>query len=229
MISTKTLIEQNNEKRELLTKENEKYYDDLLLYIRLQMRLSERQSEEILMELLDHLLDGQKEGKTAIEIFGNDPKGYADEIISQIPQKELRNEVSFYGQIALNLLGWVLMIRGLIYLVIHPFKEVDQSFSLFSFLIIGVVILLYIVFVIWFVFKTIRRSLFKEGVRQPNWKDSIQVGIAGGAGMLIVILVARFLPKMGPSIFFPWYVSLIFGALFWMVSRYMDKKMKANF
>ena len=33
------------------------------------------------MEMLDHLLDGQKEGKSAHDIFGDDPKRFADEII----------------------------------------------------------------------------------------------------------------------------------------------------
>lgn len=63
------LIEENNRKRELLTPENEKYYDDMLIYIRLQWRLSEQQSEEVLMEILDHLLHGQEEGKTAKDMF----------------------------------------------------------------------------------------------------------------------------------------------------------------
>ena len=48
MIDAKFLIEENNRKRKLLTKDNEAFYDDLLIYIRLQMSLSEQQSEEVL-------------------------------------------------------------------------------------------------------------------------------------------------------------------------------------
>ncbi|WP_407638856.1 hypothetical protein [Bacillus niameyensis] len=36
VIDAKKLIEENNRKRELLTEENEKYYSDLMLYIRVQ-------------------------------------------------------------------------------------------------------------------------------------------------------------------------------------------------
>ena len=59
-MKAKQLIEENNRKREQLTPENEKYYGDMLIYIRLQLSLSEQQSEEVLMEMLDHLLDGQR-------------------------------------------------------------------------------------------------------------------------------------------------------------------------
>ncbi|MFK4996838.1 DUF1129 family protein [Bacillus sp. N9] len=87
-MNAKKLIEENNRKRELLTPANEAYYSDMLIYIRLQLTLSERQSEEVLMEMLDHLLDGQQDGKTAKDIFGHDPKAYADEIIEQLPKEK---------------------------------------------------------------------------------------------------------------------------------------------
>lgn len=87
MIEAKQLIEINNRKRSELTPENEKYYSDFLIYIRLQLFLSEQQSEEVLMEILDHLIEGQNDGKTAKLIFGNNPKEFADEIIRQIPNE----------------------------------------------------------------------------------------------------------------------------------------------
>ena len=77
MITIKELIKSNNEKRELLTEENEKYYSNLLVYIRSRLSLSDRSTEEVLMELLDHTLEGQVEGKTAEKIFGEDPKSFA--------------------------------------------------------------------------------------------------------------------------------------------------------
>ena len=78
--------------------ENEKYYSDMLIYIRLQLSLSEQQSEEVLMEMLDHLLDGQHEGKSAQDIFGADPKGYADEIIREFTEgTETRSNSLYFG------------------------------------------------------------------------------------------------------------------------------------
>lgn len=99
-MGVKKLIEENNRKRAMLTKENEKFYSDMLLYIRLQLSLSEQQSEEVLMEMLDHLLDGQEEGKTARDIFGPDPKTYADEIIAQLPREDMRSVFLFFLELS---------------------------------------------------------------------------------------------------------------------------------
>ena len=117
-MDAKKLIEENNRKRELLTPENEAYYSDMMIYIRLQWRLSEQQSEEVLMEMLDHLLEGQEEGKTAKDIFGNDPKGFADEIIEQLPKEKKREAVPFIAGIIGDTVSWVLMIRGVLLLVL---------------------------------------------------------------------------------------------------------------
>src|SRR5690606_18286594 len=111
-LDAKRLIEKNNKKRKLLTKENEKYYDDLLVYIRLHFTLSEQQTEEVLMEMLDHLIDGQKEGKAAKDIFGDDPLSYTDEIIEQLPKEDKRNIFQFVGGVIVNIIAWVLIIRG---------------------------------------------------------------------------------------------------------------------
>ena len=52
-MKAKQLIEENNRKRNLLNPENNHYYSDMLIYIRLNLSLSEQQSEEVLLEMLD--------------------------------------------------------------------------------------------------------------------------------------------------------------------------------
>ncbi|MGO1478994.1 DUF1129 family protein, partial [Senegalia sp. (in: firmicutes)] len=79
-MKTKELIKLNNEKREKLTDENLKYYEEVLIYIRSSLDKKEVETEEILAELLDHLLDAEENGKTAKEIFGASPTEYAKEI-----------------------------------------------------------------------------------------------------------------------------------------------------
>lgn len=224
MSSVNNLIEQNNEKRTLLTKENEQYYSDLMVYIRLQFQLSEQQSEEVLMELLDHLIDGQNEGKSAREIFGDDPKGFADEIINQLSREDMRNTVPFYAQIIINILGISLVIRGVILGILIPFVEVNEHVFPVTILLIGFVILLFIAIVISVIFHTIKASLFQfENGKKGKWKDSMKVGLAAGTGMALVILAARFLPDLGPKFFFPWYMSLVVGAIFWGIARVVKK------
>ena len=68
MMTEKEMVKLNN-KRELLTTENEAAYGDMLIYLRLTS-VPQKQMEELLLEILDHLLEAQEDGKTAHDIFG---------------------------------------------------------------------------------------------------------------------------------------------------------------
>ncbi|WAA12860.1 DUF1129 family protein [Fervidibacillus halotolerans] len=222
-MNSKHLIELNNRKRKLLTEENERYYSDMLLYIRLQFRLSEQASEEILMELLDHLLEGQKEGKTARDIFGDDPKAYADEIIRQLPNEKIRSTVPFITGLILNLIGWFFMIRGAIIGIAKPFTDVNESFYIIPTTIIVSVIAIEIGFMVWYIFHFIKSSLFTEK-EEKKWKDNLKVGGMSVVTMGLVVVIAYFLPKFGPILTITWYVSLLAGGAIWLIGRFVEKR-----
>jgi uncharacterized membrane-anchored protein len=221
-MDAKKLIEENNRKRELLTPENEAYYSDMMIYIRLQWRLSEQQSEEVLMEMLDHLLEGQEEGKTAKDIFGEDPKAFADEIIEQLPKEKKRDDIPFVAGIVGNIIGWVLIIRGVLLLVLSPFIEVKTEVNLFAVLVVSLGIACFVSLMIWFILKLINNSLFKEN--RNTKKDMAKAGLVGAAGMAAVILTAKFTPQIGPSFDFPWWASLIAGGILQLILYATKKK-----
>ena len=50
-LTIKQLVKENNEKRKQLTKENETYYEQLLVYIRSSLFREERATEELLYEM----------------------------------------------------------------------------------------------------------------------------------------------------------------------------------
>lgn len=80
------LIERNTELQELLTKENRKYYDNLLLYIRtMSLIRDEKKSEEMLLEILEDILEGQAHEQSAEHYLGKNPKQVADDIIKELP------------------------------------------------------------------------------------------------------------------------------------------------
>lgn len=222
-MKAKHLIEENNRKREHLTPENEKYYSDMLVYIRLQLTLSEQQSEEVLMEMLDHLLDGQTEGKSARDIFGNDPKQYADEIIQNLPKEKKREVMPFIFGLVLNLVSWMLMIRGVVIPVVSHFKKepVGSSVYLFPTLLTFTLILGSIAFGVWFIFRTIRRSLFSEKASEK--KDMVKVGTFGALSMGLIIAATKFVPEFGPAFQFSWWASLLTGGALWVI-LFMLKK-----
>lgn len=215
------LILQNNQKRKLLTEENEKYYSKVMLYIRTKLTLSEQQSEEVLMEMLDHLIEGQEEGKSARSIFGNDPKGFADEIISQLPKEDKRNTLKFISQLGLNLLGWFLVIRSFIIIVLAQFQEVDIRVfiipALITFLLIGVSVALGIKII----FNLIHKSLFNDNASDK--RDMLIAGLYGGGSFALIILASIFINDFGPAFEFPWVVSLGVGSFLLLLTWLMKK------
>ncbi|MED1116237.1 DUF1048 domain-containing protein [Bacillus paramycoides] len=80
-MTEKEMVKLNNEKRKLLTPENEAAYGDMLIYLRFTS-VPQRQMEELLLEILDHLLEAQEDGKNAHDVFGEDLKAYCDELIN---------------------------------------------------------------------------------------------------------------------------------------------------
>lgn len=223
-MDAKLLIEENNKKRKLLTKENQAYYDDLLIYIRLHFSLSEQQSEEVLMEMLDHLIEGQKEGKTAKDIFGDDPLSYTDEIIELLPKEKKRNIIPFIGGIVVNIISWVLIIRGIILLVFSQFTEVNADINLLGAIVVALTIGIFIIINIWFMLKLTKSSLFNE--KRSLKKNMLKVGLFAAASMAVVLVIAKFTPEIGPSFNLNWWVSLILGMILWLL-QYLIKKRKS--
>ena len=227
-MKSKQLIEENNRKREQLTPQNDKYYSDMLIYIRLQLSLSEQQSEEVLMEMLDHLLDGQHEGKSAQDIFGDDPKRYADEIILNLPKEQKREVIPFILRIVIDLVSWMLMIRGVVILVFSQFNigNVSTSVYLFSTLFIFAFILGSITFGVWYIFRIIKQSLFKEKANEK--KNIVKAGLFGAVSMGLIIAVSQFTPEFGPAFHFSWWASLLTGGTLWVIV-FMLKKLDIGF
>lgn len=225
-MTTKELIKENNVKRELLTEKNEKYYSDMLTYIRLQVSLSEQSTEEVLMEMLDHLLEGQEEGKTAAEIFGDDPKEYADELVGQLPKEKKRDLFQFGTQIVTNMLGWFLMIRGIVIVIISQFKEVDNSIYLYSDFALFGAMLIAGVLGVWIVFKMINKTVFDKS--KNTWKIEVVVGLGGAVLAVGVMATGYFYKEQGPAFPFPWYWSIAIGGVLWLISRAIKRKLEGK-
>ena len=213
------LIEQNNQRRELLTEENEKYYTNLLMYIRTKLTLSEQQSEEVLLEMLEHLIEGQQEGKTAQEIFGNDPKGYADEIVNDLPRENKRNSFLFISEIALNIIGWFLIMRSVIIPIIGG--DTSEIVFIISSLLLLILIAAMTAFGVKMIFGLISQSSFDENATDK--KMMLKAGLYGAGGFLIIIVISYFTKEIGPSFTLPWEVSLGLGSMLLLISWLMKK------
>ena len=80
------LIAKNAELQKQLTPENDKYYGDLLVYLRAKgVFKNDLILEEKALEILQDILDAQTTGENAEAYFGKRPKEIADEILEVIP------------------------------------------------------------------------------------------------------------------------------------------------
>ncbi|MDJ0330766.1 DUF1129 family protein [Planococcus sp. S3-L1] len=209
MRGTIKLIKENNDKRELLTSENEKVYEDLLLYIRTDLRVDERAAEELLMDLLDHIIEGQENGKNATDLFGDSPEAYADELIANIPKEDKRNIMLLATSFMLGLAGWFALSYGILNGVISIFIPVDNDFALGSVLLILLALFLVGILGVFIVFRIIRSSVFKKEIQ--NWKIYVQSGLFGMAGVAFIMGVGYVFEGIGPVIQIQWWVFLLIG------------------
>jgi DNA-binding ferritin-like protein (Dps family) len=85
-MTAEEMIQVNNERRKQLNEENRKYYENMLVYLRLSS-IPEKKTEELLLEMLDHLLIAQEEGRSAEDVFGKNPESYCKEVVQTMGKR----------------------------------------------------------------------------------------------------------------------------------------------
>ncbi|MRG86809.1 DUF1129 family protein [Salinibacillus xinjiangensis] len=219
-MDAKKLIELNNQKRKQLTKENETYYDDMLLYLRTHISLSEQQTEELLMELLDHLLEAQKQGKTAVEIFGTDSKSYCDEMVKQLPKEGFKNAAIFIGFLILQLIGWSGLGYGGTSFILEMFTDFNPSFYIGTGVVMVLVFLLSTALMIFCFFVWLKRSVYKKYTKVKN----VFIGVGIGLIFFLSIFSIKFIPDFGYEIEKGNYLFLIGGGFIILLLKWINNK-----
>lgn len=228
-MKAKEIIALNNEKRKQLTIENEAYYEDMLLYIRLSSTKSEQQTEEILLELLEHTLGAQEAGKTVKDVFGDDLKAYCQEVIEEIPQETKKKQFKFVLQIMCLFLAITSFFNGIVGTGLYYFFTIGSpttTFSLGSSVVIIVIDLIILWVFITFIMKWIKSSLFKEKVNKTSkWLDFIKLWLFSCFWIILFILVHRFTPSFGPPLSIPTIALAGIGIVLYGISYVLkDKK-----
>lgn len=150
-MKVKMLIETNNQLREQLTKENQSYYDKLLVYTRLKggMIYSEQQSEEILLVILEDILEAQNEGISAETYFGKEPQKVADSMLRELKPEPWQTKVKFGGY----LIG-IYALFTLFPSLVSPRQGIDLGKFLLSFSVVVVMVSL--------LFKLVKASIYQD-------------------------------------------------------------------
>lgn len=222
-MNTDELLQFNNEKRKQLSNENLRYYEDMIIYIRLADDKSEQETEEILAELLDHLILAQQEGKTPAQVFGDNPKEFADEIIGELPKLITKKRTLSFAMAILYFLAASTFFSGLFNIIssylLHisePTKEIYVgSFIVKTIISIPIaLILLYslISYLRWLCFRNINKVI-----------ELFSFGLYGIVSTGIFLLVLYIIPDFGSVITLPVYMVLLIGILLYFAAHVTRK------
>ncbi|MFD2046413.1 DUF1129 family protein [Ornithinibacillus salinisoli] len=225
-MNSKEIIQLNNEKRELLTEENHKIYEDMLVYIRLNSDKSEQQTEEVLLELLDHLLQAQNEGKSASDIFGTDFKAYCNDIITEIPGEKTSKKAIALTYFGINFLAMFSLTYGILGFVFYHVFDLGSdlfSFSLGSGILIIVIDLCALYVFIQILLRWLKKSIFNQK-QSKKWVEFVQLWFFCTFYIGIFVLISYFMPEFGAKLHVPIIVFAWIGVILYLTSFILNKK-----
>lgn len=220
--TVKQLIEQNNEKRKLLTPENEMYYDNLLVYIRMSKFKDERATEEVLLNMLNQLLVAQHEGKSAEELFGTSPKQLADQIIQSLPPESAKSLIEFGLEIVFTLFGWYLVIWGIWPII----QRVDPTINIGTLIISALLLITSMILLVYLVFKVLRNVAFSDEKKKKTmtWVLGLLIGLLIVVGFIINI----YLEPFGTAVKVTYYTPFGLGCFLLLASYVLKKSREAK-
>ncbi|CAH1851614.1 hypothetical protein [Convivina intestini] len=211
------MIESNNFLREKLNPENKKYYENLLMYVRLSSwHHTDQAIETYLLSVLQDILDAQSDGQTAEDYFGQNPKHLADEFLAQLPN-------SPWSALKLALIIYMSYIfMSLLPALIIPDKGVDLGNLILS--------SFYLLLLVWLGDKFLANIIYSmQSIFQHRWLNilSLWLGsslVAGSFFLVMFILKTPLVVK-----FFGWtgiIVIIILMAILIVVGHiFRDKKL----
>lgn len=210
------LIEVNADLQESLTEENSKYYEKLIVYIRIMAFFrDEKKSEELLLEILRDILDGQEQGLSAEEYFGKNPKKIANEIIKQLP-------INLFDtiKIFLTALG-VYSMFSILPELIFPSEGLDIG----SLAIRGLYWSVIIIMALWF----LGTSLYQSNNKKQNIVFILLVVVGVSVGFIINFSVSTVLKISLDGSLGILVITALVVALFYMYYKEKNKKLWTPF
>ncbi|WP_068676161.1 DUF1129 family protein [Oceanobacillus sp. Castelsardo] len=224
-MNAKDIIKLNNEKREQLSESNKTYYEDMLMYIRLNTNKSEQQTEEVLLELLEHLLEADNNGQTAKDVFGEDLKAYCNELISEIPGEKTSKNVSFIAFLILDLIAIVSIFQGVVGYGLYLFGLGSKyfSFPIGSGLVIVIIDLIILAIWIIVILKWLKNSSFKEK-KPKKWVEFLQIWLICMAFIGLSVGVFIVMPDFGNTVNIHLLAVAIIGVVLYIVKIIINNK-----
>jgi uncharacterized membrane-anchored protein len=216
------MIALNDERRKLLNPENEAYYSNMVLFVRTSP-IDQRAGEELLLEILEHLIEAQSQGRSARDLFGDDPVAYCRELVSELPKPSLRERLWQYGAVMWAALTWYFFaefVNGLLTRVFVIDIPVLNEINVVNVAVTAVLA----VIVVKLVFLVINHSVFPS--KQNRWfRALLHVVILSLVIVTPVVIALKFRSEILEFSISPWLSLMLFVsgyAVMQLVKRRMD-------
>lgn len=148
------LISSNNDLRKKLNPANEKYYSNLLIYVRTAgLFYDDYEVENELLEILQDIIDAQNDGSNAEDYFGQAPTETANQLTTSFTTISLRDRLKFLGGLFSITVIWTLIIQ---------LNGQEQQLNLVPFILNGIFMTFLIFAAFWFIHQTIYAKIFEH-------------------------------------------------------------------
>lgn len=218
------LIEQINERQKGLTKKNQKYFDDILIYVRLSFDKSEQETEEVLAEILDHIILAQEEGRNAVDVFGTNPKAYLHELIGELPKMVTKKRSGLFLMGILYFFASAAIahpiINGAFYYIFN-IGELSQTFHIGS-SIVQLIISIPIAFVLIYTVTYMLRWLCFRNIHKI-W-EFLMSWVYGVISIGLFLAIFLLIPVFGQAVEIPSYMIFIIGIMLLIAARITRKR-----
>ena len=148
------LISSNNTLRKKLNSANEKYYSNLLIYVRTAgLFYDDYEVESKLLEILQDIIDAQNDGSTAEDYFGQAPTDTANQLTASFTKTSLRDRLKFFGGLFGITAIWTLVIQ---------LNGQERQLNLVPFVLNGIFMMFLIFAAFWLIHQTIYSKIFEH-------------------------------------------------------------------
>src|SRR5699024_6845011 len=162
----------------------------------MQVGISEQQTEELVMELLDHLLEAQEAGKSAEEVFGDDPKAYCNEMIAQLPKEKGKKKINYVIFLITQLIGFMAIGAGAVNFIAGCFTDTTITIHLGSTVLMWIIDISLVLIAVARLLYLIHQTVFSYTTKL---RDGLFCCVLGVLLLFGYVFFARWIPTFGKS------------------------------
>lgn len=222
---TKEILKANNEREELINKENDEVLTNIICYLR-GSDISEYDQELVRADIIEMVIDAQERGEDIKQVFGGNYKEICDNIIAEFPQKTTKQKILEGVNIALMCLKILVLIWIVKQLVeVFLIKKGELLFTLsVGDIVNGVLIIAAANIIVQYVCKnSFKHDENKKSIMGNKVLGFIVIWVVMMAVMLVFIGIAFVLNQTVVAV--PLYMAIVFVVLVFLAEKVTDRCM----